>query len=96
MKADLRSHFHVPCLLSGRGSHTCAGRVEFLPVKGLVGVGVGVEPAEHLTVPVCAVASQAIRIGPASFERKYGINLVQTAMSHAVSGLNPPHWKQYA
>lgn len=79
-----------PCLIDGVSGHVCTGRMEAHHVKETGNGGMGVKPADHWVVPLCSGAHDLVHRGPISFEKKYGVNLVQAAMQYAV---NSPHRK---
>jgi len=62
----------------------CAGDVVAAHVRSAANAGVGLKPHDHFTVPLCAMChALQHQIGQSEFERRFGVNLMETARMFA-------------
>lgn len=81
----------LPCLLDGR--HECEGRIEAAHVDRAGGKGVGLKVSDQHAVPLCSGAHRSYHSGPLSFEKKWGLNLVDAAAEYARNSPSRHEWE---
>jgi hypothetical protein len=80
----------LPCILDGR--HECGGVIEAHHVNE-TGHGMGVKGPDFEVIPCCSTAHESIHSGVLSFQKKWGINLVEAAAEYAKRSPHRHEWE---
>lgn len=82
-----------PCIIEGLYGHLCSGRMEAAHVDAAGGKGMGVKVADYHAVPACSEAHRLIHSGAESFERKYGLSLIEAGKQYAKASPHRHLWE---
>lgn len=83
-----------PCVIEGKQGHICEGRMEAMHVDEAGGKSMGCKVADFHACPGCSAAhSELHRTGSATWQAKYGVNLVEAARSYAKASPHRHLWE---
>lgn len=86
-----------PCLLAGRLAHVCIGQIEAAHADAAADGGVGLKCHDKHVVPLCSGAHRQLHnLGTETWERIYGLNLVEAAKAYAIKSPHRHLWAEQA